>query len=226
MKSVVLLSGGLDSSVNLAVAASNTEVTAALTFDYGQKAAAREIESSNAMAARYGITHIVINLDFLAAPGNALTGDMPIPQLSEIDLDDTKATAAAANLVWVPNRNGVFVNAGAALAEILGASVVVAGFNAEEAATFPDNGLDFYRASNQALHFSTSGRVALKSYTLDLSKADIVKLGLTSGAPLDLVWACYSGSELMCGKCESCRRLKRAAGLAGANNLFEGRFSS
>jgi 7-cyano-7-deazaguanine synthase len=225
VKSVVLLSAGLDSTVNLAAAVRETEVVIAVTFDYGQKSALREVACAGEIAARYDVEHTVIGLDFLVDSGNALTGDLPVPLLAENDLSDREITIASANAVWVPNRNGVFVNVGAAIAEKKQAGLVVAGFNAEEAATFPDNSRDFVDACNLALSFSTNGRVKLKSYTLDAAKPDIIELGLTLNAPLGHVWSCYFGEESMCGECESCLRFKRAARTAGADFLIEGRFS-
>lgn len=212
---VVLLSGGLDSAVNLAAAAAAGPVALALTFDYGQMAANREIEAAAAMALRYGVEHKIIRTPWLSSISSALTDRrlvMPEPETG--DLDDPAAAIDSAAAVWIPNRNGVFVNVAAALAEQTGASDVVAGFNAEEAATFPDNGPDYVDAANRALVFSTQARVRIVCYTLELDKAAIVRLGRRLGAPLDLVWACYRGGVSMCGRCESCRRLARAYALA------------
>lgn len=225
MKSVVLLSAGLDSAVNLAKAAAETEVVACITFNYGQKAGAKEIEQAAAMSKRYGIAHSVINLDFLKTSASSLTGPGPLPKLSESDLEDPGKTAVTAQAVWVPNRNGVFINAGAAVAEADGAELLVAGFNAEEAASFPDNSAEFVDASNGALSFSTRRRVWLKSYTLKLVKSEIITLGLELDAPFDLVWSCYDSGDYMCGVCESCIRFKRAVRQAGAAYLSEGRFA-
>ncbi|MFA5867721.1 MAG: 7-cyano-7-deazaguanine synthase QueC [Actinomycetota bacterium] len=225
MRSIVLLSAGLDSSVNLAMAAAETEVVTALTFDYGQKAAAKEIERAKAMAKRYSITHSVIDLSFLRTPLSALTGPESVPTISENDLKNGGKTAASAASVWVPNRNGVFVNVGAAVAEASQAGLLVAGFNEEEAVSFPDNSADFVDAANRAFSFSTRGRVVLTSYTQELVKAEIIALGLELNAPFDLIWSCYKAEELMCGVCESCARFKRAARQAGAAYLIEGRFA-
>ncbi len=226
MRSVVLLSAGLDSSVNLAKAAAETEVVAALTFDYGQKAASKEIECAGTMAEHYGIAHSVIKLDFLKTPQSSLTGPESIPSISEDDLENEGLTAVSAASVWVPNRNGVFVNVGAAIAESFQAGLLVAGFNKEEAASFPDNSAGFVKAVNHALSFSTRSPVVLTSYTQELDKTEIIILGLKLNAPLDLVWSCYAADRSMCGVCESCVRFKRAARRADAAHLIEGRFAS
>lgn len=225
MKSVVLLSAGLDSTVSLAIAASETEVVQSLTFDYGQKASEAEQRAAALIADYYDTPHRVIRLDWMSYEGNALTGNADIPFLTDkglTDADELKRTAAA---VWVPNRNGVFINVSASIAEAIEAELIVAGFNAEEGETFPDNSPDFITASNEALKFSTGNRIRLVSFTSDLDKSAIVKKGLELKAPLDMVWVCYAGGNVMCGSCESCLRFKKACRSAGADYLTRGRFS-
>jgi len=112
----------------------------------------------------------------------------------------------------VPDRNAVLLSIGAAYAEALGANLVVAGFNREEAEVFPDNSAEFVKRFNAVLEFSTLGDVAVGSYTIGLDKTETVALGADIGAPLDLVYSCYDRPVrgLMCGVCRSCRRLKAA----------------
>jgi 7-cyano-7-deazaguanine synthase len=102
------------------------------------------------------------------------------------------------------------VNVAAAYAESLGAGEVVAGFNREEARTFPDNSAAFMRRATAALALSTRSGVRLVSPTARLTKTGIVRLGMRLGAPLGSVWSCYEGGTRMCGSCESCARLVRA----------------
>lgn len=223
-RAIVLLSAGLDSTVNLMLALERADVILALTFDYGQRAARRESELAKAITARYRLEHRVIDLPFLKTNYSALTGSRDsLPSVEESDLEDKALMSKNAALVWVPNRNGVFVNVAAAVAEANAAELIVAGFNAEEAITFADNSREFITASNKALSLSTRLPVTLVSYTADLEKTDIVRLGLSNKAPLDLVWACYAGGEVMCGQCESCQRLIRAFRNAGVLDLLRGR---
>jgi 7-cyano-7-deazaguanine synthase len=221
--SVVLLSGGLDSAVNLAAAAGDGRVAVAITFDYGQISAEREIAAARAMCGRMEIAHRVITLPWLAGEASALTGSTPIPDTKDEALDDVEQSLDRADAVWVPNRNGIFLNIGAGIAEIEEVEFVVPGFNAEEAETFPDNGADFIIAENNALRYSTRGRVTVKCYTSAMRKNEVAALGKTNGAPLDLVWSCYRGEPLMCGRCESCRRMVRAYNSAGLSALLDGR---
>lgn len=212
-KAVILLSAGLDSTVSLAWAARETEVVLTLTFDYGQRAARREIESAARIAQRYGIRHRSLALGFLGdLTQTALVNrGAGVPEPEESDLDQVEGTARETALkVWVPNRNGLFVNVAACFAESMGAGLIITGFNREEAATFPDNSPNYVEAANLALSYSTLNGARVFSPTQELDKPGIVRLGLELGAPLDLIWSCYHGGEKMCGRCESCRRLQRA----------------
>lgn len=212
MNSVVLLSGGLDSAVNLAYAQTEGEVRLALTINYGQRAAQREIEAAGNLAKFYNIPYKVIDLPWLAEITNtALVNDknqLPEPETQDLDNIDLASKTAAA--VWVPNRNGLFVNIAACFAETLNCELVIAGFNREEAATFPDNTPEFSLAATNAMFYSTANRVRVLSYTGCLDKKEIVALGARLQLPWELIWSCYQGATQMCGKCESCLRMIRA----------------
>lgn len=209
---VVLLSGGLDSAVCLKATLDSMGPTLALTFDYGQRARAREAEASRGMCERLGAAHRVVELPWLAEITRTalVNGAQALPEVDAAELDDSRVTGRSAEAVWVPNRNGVFVMVAAAFAEALGAGNVVAGFNAEEGASFPDNSPAFVEAMRTALSFSTLSKVHLASPTNGLTKTQIVRLGRDIGAALDLIWSCYDGGEEPCWQCESCRRLRRA----------------
>jgi 7-cyano-7-deazaguanine synthase len=204
VKGVAILSGGLDSTVSLAAAARRMELVLALTFDYGQRAARREREASALIARRYRIPHRVIALPWLAG----LTSTALVDRSAKLPEHEMSARSAAA--VWVPNRNGVFIEIAAAHAESLGAGRLVTGFNREEAATFPDNSRAYVGAVSRALAYSTANGVRVVSHTQDLDKRGIVRLGRRLGAPLDLVWPCYRGGRTWCRRCESCLRSLRA----------------
>lgn len=222
--SIVLLSGGLDSTVNLKCAL-DAGSARAVTFDYGQRAARREVEATAAMCARYGLAHHVVSIPWLGdiSPSALTVKGKAIPRPVAAQLDEPSAARRTAQQVWVPNRNGVFLAIAAAFAESFGAEQVVPGFNAEEAVTFPDNSADFIRAFNRSLRFSTGTCVRVKCYTAAKSKAAIVRVGLRNDAPLDLVWCCYEGRRKMCGACESCLRFTRAVDRAQAGDWFRNR---
>ncbi len=217
MKSIVLLSGGLDSAVNLAYARQESAVRLCLTMDYGQRAAAKEIGAAAALAAYYNLEHKIIELPFLKqiTPTALVDEERAVPRPGPADLDDPVAAADTAAAVWVPNRNGLFINIAACYAEVLDCALIVTGFNREEAQTFPDNSISFVENINEALACSTRNRVKVISYTQRLDKTDIVRLGQRLGVPWQFVWSCYYGGKTMCGECESCRRFFRAIAAAG-----------
>lgn len=210
-KSIVLLSAGLDSTVNLAQATKETEIKMALTFDYGQRAARKELEFSEKIACLYRVPHRVIELSWLKETNSALINkSKAIPEIELSDLDKADRMFQAAKEVWIPNRNAIFVTIAAGFAEMLGANLIVAGFNAEEGATFPDNSAEFIRSMNKLLESSTLSPIRVISYTQNLDKSGIVSLGIKLKIPFEYLWSCYDGEEIMCGRCESCQRLIRA----------------
>ena len=225
-KAIAILSGGLDSSVSLLKAKSSYEVMLALTFDYGQRAAPREISAARRLCEREKIPHEVLKLLWLEKlTDTALVNrDQNLPQLKENQLNDPKATGASAKAVWVPNRNGLFINIAGCYADRWGASVILTGFNAEEAVTFPDNSLDFAKVASQSLFYSTQVQARVESLTQTMSKEQIAREALALDLPFELVWSCYEGGDKMCGRCESCLRSKRAYQRAGVWERMKGFF--
>lgn len=191
-----------------------------LTFDYGQRAAPREIQAARSICEKYDVKHQVIELPWYALvnPNPLLDRSLPLPELRMDELDDESVTQQSAKAVWIPNRNGVFLNVAATLAESLLANWIIVGFNAEEAETFPDNSLEFVEAANAFFKFSTNGKVSLVSPMGTKTKKEIVSWCVENGADLSLLWSCYRGDDKMCGVCESCLRLKRALAQAEAHD--------
>jgi 7-cyano-7-deazaguanine synthase len=198
---VSLLSGGLDSVVSLAAAHAEMEVRLVLFADYRQRAVERERSAAVGVATFYQLPFIEVDVGWL--------GDLSPPgmQARASALREPPRLEETEN-VWIPNRNGVLLNVAAAFAESRGCDMVVTGFNREEAGEFPDNRADYVSAVNEAFKFSTRNGVRVTSYTQDLDKRGILELGAGLGAPLSLIWSCYDGGALMCGRCASCRRLK------------------
>ena len=214
LKSLVLLSGGLDSAANLAFAHYFDTPVLALTIDYGQRAVLPEIRAAKQLADYYSVPHQVLDLKWLGAlGGSALTSSqIDVPKMATDQLDDLKAATSTAKAVWVPNRNGLFINAAAAIAEAMKVQQVIVGFNKEEAATFPDNSSQFLGVVTLSLKYSTANGVKVACYTDMMVKTEIVQAvrNLPKKFPEELVWSCYHGGEKMCGECESCKRFLRA----------------
>lgn len=210
-KAVVLLSGGLDSTVNIFRASRELNVVLAVTFNYGQRAFINEKAAAQKICKILNIPHRVVDVEwfkeFTQTSLVNIENEVPTEQ---VKIDDLNASQESAKAVWVPNRNGIFLNIAAGFAEGLGAQYVIPGFNKEEAATFADNSASFMHALDASFAFSTQNGVQVKCYTTDLDKTAIVGLGRSLGIDMDLIWPCYFSGTASCGKCESCLRFKRA----------------
>lgn len=200
--SLVLLSSGLDSCFALVEAMKSTRVVYALTFDYGQAAKDHEISLAKKITKHFNLPHKVIKLPYFKYVNKK---------------------------VWVPNRNGVFLNVAAAIAETENIQKITVGFNREEAADFPDNSITYINNINRCFKYSTRNSVQVIAPAARLNKTQILKKLMTCrGAPmcapsqkgwthrsaptfpLKFIWSCYRSGQTMCGRCISCRRLKRA----------------
>jgi 7-cyano-7-deazaguanine synthase len=196
------VSGGLDSVVSLARAAKERRVESVMFFDYGQRARESERVSSMNAANFYGLPFEDVDIRWLEtlSPQGMQISARKRENDSLNSLED----------VWIPNRNGVFLNIAAAYAERYRCDTVVTGFNREEAEEFPDNSVEYVERVNRALELSTRNGVRVESFTIDLDKPAIIRLGLELKAPLSIIWSCYRSGERMCGRCASCTRLRAA----------------
>lgn len=218
---ISVLSGGLDCTVATSVFAKDYEIHA-ITFDYGQKAFKRELQAAREICNNMGWTHEVIGLPWLAKISNSsLNTSEEIPEPSENDLDDLEKSAQSASSVWVPARNMVFTSIAVSYAESIGAEKIIVGWDAEEAATFPDNSKEFLETFNDLVDVGSPKKIEIEAPLIDLNKEEIVKLGLDIGAPIELSYSCYKGRDKQCGVCESCMRRKRAFKNVGVKDKME-----
>lgn len=199
MRAVALLSGGLDSVVSMALSPKEVNIILALTIDYGQRAAEKEIKASRTIARQMGIPHQIITLPFM----------------KELQSDLVKNCSEAIANPWVPNRNGLFINLAACFAENMDAQLIICGFNREEASVFADNSAEYIAAVNKALYYSTRNHVKVKSFVQNMLKEDIVRQALQMNIDLNTVWSCYQGGEEPCGECSSCISNRNALRKAG-----------
>ena len=216
---VVLLSSGLDSAFNLLKTNGHFKVALALTFDYGQRAAVREVEGSARLAKHFGVPHKVVTLPWFKdfTKTTLVDRSTDVPSGADVKIDSRERSLETAKAVWVPNRNGIFLNIAAGFAEGLGARYIVPGFNLEEAQTFPDNSGAFLKSLDDAFAFSTQNRVHTHCYSTHLNKTQIVKEAIRLDLPFKLLWPCYLDGAKWCGTCESCLRFERALKDNGLN---------
>lgn len=214
-RAVVLLSGGLDSYTAAAVAKRDGFALCALSLNYGQRHV-RELESARTVAKALGVErHLELALDLTKIGGSALTSsEIDVPKDQPIDPNVIPST-------YVPARNTIFLSVAMGWAEVLGAADIFIGVNALDYSGYPDCRPEFIRAFEQLARFATKAGVEGRTLTvhtplIDLSKGDIVTLGLSLGLDYGLTLSCYDPGpgDRPCRHCDSCRL--RAAGFAEA----------
>jgi 7-cyano-7-deazaguanine synthase len=217
IRSVVCLSGGMDSCVTAALAARDSDAFA-LHFSYGQRTEARELESARAVAERLGMRDFLhLNTDvFRRIGGSALTDkDLAVPDASA-DFRDFGLIEQHVPVTYVPFRNAHFLSAAVSWAEVLGATRVYVGAVEQDSSGYPDCRPAYYEAFQQLVRTGTrDSNIEIKTPLIALNKAQIVRLGLECNAPLDLTWSCYREEQEACGACESCVLRLRAFAAAG-----------
>ncbi|MGB9761379.1 MAG: 7-cyano-7-deazaguanine synthase QueC [Caldimicrobium thiodismutans] len=207
---VVLLSSGMDSAVCASVANEKYRL-AFLHVQYGQKSAAKELKCFQKLCEFFRPEKILIaEAPFLKKiGGSSLTvEDLPIPEDEEGGIPST----------YVPFRNGIFLSIAASWAEVISAKKIFIGVNQVDFSGYPDCRASFIEAFNQAIKEGTKPetQIEIEAPLLNLSKKEIVLLGVKLGTPFELTWSCYKDTEVACGRCASCKlRLKafREAGV-------------
>jgi 7-cyano-7-deazaguanine synthase len=214
---VVLLSGGLDSATALAVARRDGFICHGLTVAYGQRHGA-ELEAARRVAAALGAAEQrVVAVDLRAFGGSALTADLPIPQ-------DRSAETMSSGIpiTYVPARNTVFLALALGWAEALGCFDLFIGVNCLDYSGYPDCRPEFIAAFEQLANLATKagvearGRFRIHAPLIRLSKAEIIRLGISLGVDYALTHSCYDPAPdgAACGHCDSC--LLRRAGFEAA----------
>jgi 7-cyano-7-deazaguanine synthase len=207
---VLLLSGGLDSTTLLALATSEGYAVNALTFRYGQRHGV-EIDRAREIAAKYGVVrHVVADIDMRQFGGSALTSDIAVPK-------DRSASELGHGIpvTYVPARNTIFLSF--AWAEVLQANELFIGVNALDYSGYPDCRPEFIRAFESMANLATKAgvegapRISVRTPLIDMSKKEIVALGISLGVDYSMTTSCYDPTPdgTACGHCDACQlRLK------------------
>jgi 7-cyano-7-deazaguanine synthase len=211
--SIVAISGGMDSCVALALAASRGSV-AGLHVRYGQRTEERELQAFGALCDHYGIERrLVVSIEYLKAiGGSSLTdGTKPIPR--------AEPRSAGVPSTYVPFRNAHILSVAVSWAEVIGAERVFIGAVEQDSSGYPDCRAEFFEAFGKAVETGTKPETKIEIVTplIAMSKSDIVRKGTELGAPFQLTWSCYSPpvDGKACGQCESCRLRMRGFERAG-----------
>ena len=219
-KSVVLLSGGIDSATTLAIARSRGFEICALSFRYGQRHIV-ELEAAARIAQSYSVPqHLTVDIDLRRIGGSALTSDLDVPKSRSV-----QKMGKDIPITYVPARNTIFLSYALAWAEVIGSFDIFIGVNALDYSGYPDCRPEYIEAyermANLATKAGVEGKQKLKIHTplIALSKAQIIRKGMELGVDYSLTHSCYDpGTDgAACGQCDSCLlRLKgfQEAGLS------------
>jgi len=207
-KAVVLYSGGLDSTTCLVIARAEGYDPYAMSFSYGQRHSV-ELELAKRNARPMGaLDHLVVEFDYRQVGGSALTGDIAVPK---------EGVGSDIPVTYVPARNTVFLSFALGWAEVLGAFDIFIGVNALDYSGYPDCRPEYIAAFESMANLATKagvegkGRFTIHTPLIHLTKAEIIRKGLTLGVDYGRTHSCYDPTPegLSCGLCDSCRlRLK------------------
>jgi 7-cyano-7-deazaguanine synthase len=209
IKSVVLLSGGMDSCVCAALAAHNDDHAAAVHVSYCQRTELRERRAFEGICDRLGIhNRLAVRNDALRAIGGSA--------LTDPNISVPESHAIGTGVTYVPFRNAHFLAVAVSWAEVLGAEKVYIGAVEPDSSGYPDCRPEYYRAFNEVVRAGTKeGTIQIVTPLIAMRKFEIVRLGLELNAPFDLTWSCYSNEDQACGLCDSCVLRLRAFAAAG-----------
>lgn len=215
MTGVVLTSGGMDSCVTTAIAASECEEIALLHVSYGQRTERRELKAFNDIADFYRVDRrLATNIAYLAQIGGSSLTDRKI-EVSQANLASQEVPTS-----YVPFRNAHLLAIATSWAEVIGANRIYIGAVAEDSSGYPDCRPEFYEAFQRAIEVGTKPetRIEIVKPVIGLRKSQIVSRGIELGAPLGLSWSCYKREDLACGECDSCALRLRGFSEAGLDD--------
>ena len=207
-KALVLVSGGLDSTtcLGLAVKKYGKENVVALSVYYGQKHD-KEITSAKEVTEYYDVEWLQLDLSkmFEYSDCSLLShSEKEIPKESYAkQLEKTNGTPVS---TYVPFRNGLFLSSAAAIALSKGCSYIYYGAHSDDAAgnAYPDCSDAFNKAMHDAVYIGRGNQLQIEAPFVNMTKADVVKLGLELNVPYELTWSCYEGGDKPCGVCGTC----------------------
>ena len=224
---VVLLSGGLDSATALACCVRDGFAPHCLSFDYGQRHAVELAAARRVADAGGAVRHEVIALNLSQFGGSALLSPGGGADAIDVPKDWDEAAMTDIPVTYVPARNTVFLSVALGWAEVLGAREIYCGVNAVDYSGYPDCRPEFLRAFEALANLATKAgvegdRFRVRAPLIDLTKAEIVRLGLDLGVDYSLTHSCYDPvGEKACGRCDSCKLRLAGFAAAGASDPIE-----
>ena len=225
-KAIVLLSGGLDSATTLALAQAKGFELYTLTFQYGQRHGI-EVEAARVLSNQFQVSrHVSINIDLGLFGNSALTSEIKVPKQRTQEQMSTGIP-----ITYVPARNTIFLSYALAFAEVTGAEHIFIGVNSVDYSGYPDCRPEYISSFEKMARLATKAGVegrSLKIHSplMDMSKAEIIKMGTAHGVDYSLTHSCYDPSQQgdACGECDSC--LLRRSGFTEAGIEDPTRYSN
>lgn len=206
-RTVIVLSGGLDSTTCMGIANDKGYELYPITFHYGQRHH-HEVEHAKKVAEFYEVPdHKIVDMGFLKEIGGSALTDPAIEVPDYEDQDGIPVT-------YVPARNLIFLSLATAYAEVIGADNIYIGVSAVDYSGYPDCRPEFISSMIHTINLATKfgvqeGNLQITAPLSQLSKAETIRLGIELGVPYHLTTSCYRGEEQACGTCDSCQlRLK------------------
>lgn len=208
MKVLVLLSGGIDSTTALAMAVNKygKENVVALSIYYGQKHK-KEMQASENVASYYNIKHLTLDLKKIFEHSDCSLLEQSNEKIPHESYDkQLEKTNGSPVSTYVPFRNGLFLSSAASIAISLDCSIIYYGAHADDACgnAYPDCSTAFNNAINEAIYIGSGNALRVEAPFINLTKDEVVKIGLNLNAPYNLTWSCYEGHDLACGVCGTC----------------------
>ncbi len=229
-KAIILLSGGLDSATILAIAKKEQYQIYAISFDYGQRHKI-ELKAAKKLAKIYQVfEHKIVKIDLRIFGGSALTSNIAVPK-NQLNQNQIPIT-------YVPARNAIFLSYALAYGEVVGARDIFIGVNAVDYSGYPDCRMEFISAfeamanlatvaggfqNSNSHNYNLENSFKIKTPLINLSKQEIIQIGLSLGVDYSLAHSCYdpiiqANKVYGCKECDSC--LLRLAGFK-ANNISD-----
>jgi 7-cyano-7-deazaguanine synthase len=213
---VVLVSGGMDSCVTVAIAKQHYEL-ALLHLNYGHRTEQKELQAFNDIAEYYHVQHrLVINIEHLKKiGGSSLTDETMEVTVANLQTQEIPTS-------YVPFRNANFLAIAVSWAEVIGAKKIFIGAVEEDSSGYPDCRKEFYEAYNNVIAQGTkpTTHISVETPIIHLKKKDIVQKGIELSAPLHLTWSCYQNEDVACGVCDSCALRLRGFAAAGREDVI------
>jgi 7-cyano-7-deazaguanine synthase len=211
-KSVVLVSGGMDSCVTATIAEKESNQMAFLHVNYGQRTERREFKAFEDIANFYDVKErFVLDYTHLAQIGGSSLTDLSI-EVPKANLENSEIPNS-----YVPFRNANILSAAVSWAEVINADTIYIGAVEEDSSGYPDCRRSFYDAFEKTIDEGTKPQTKIKIKTplIEMSKRDIVSYAFINNSPIQFSWSCYRNEDIPCGECDSCKLRERGFKLAG-----------